>query len=72
MSTNQSNRGLASQARTKALSDMITNNTLNPAWKTILRVRANEFAIPAKLLMRVLLEIEASRGILRAELIRED
>jgi hypothetical protein len=49
---------------------MITNNTLNPAWKTILRVRANEFAIPAKLLMRVLLEIEASRGILRAELIR--
>ena len=49
---------------------MILNNDLYPAWRSVLRQRSKEFGVSSAILMRILLEVEAQRGLLRDELIR--
>jgi hypothetical protein len=70
VSKKQKRSEIATQARAKAIDHMILNNDLYPAWRSVLRDRSKEFGVSRVVLMRILLEVEAQRGLLRDELIR--
>lgn len=70
MSTKLKRIETATQARAIAINQMILNNDLYPAWRSVLRQRSKEFGVSSAILMRILLEVEAERGLLRNELIR--